>query len=568
MYADDTPPSRIELAKRKMIDLVKSLSATGVARFGITVFSGDGYTVCPVTTDHGVLNQFIELISPELVTTLGSNLAAGLETALGRLDDAAKRATRVILISDGEDNFINYAALAREIASKGVRIDTLGVGTPNGTRILLPNGAQVTDASRSPVISTLHEDSLKKIAEAGGGRYIRASLDDSDVIALSQATLSKIGHDQLLNPEHKGEVTTFREFGALLALGALIALTLCAASPRANPLLTLLLLCGYALSPAHAQPQSERSERLKNPLISQETSPYSRYRAGDFSGAAEIYRDALKRSPNDRNLLHGLASALFKQGKYQESYELFQRLTETATDGRSFFEGAYNQGNALLKLNRYNDAIDSYSRALDLKPDDEMALHNRDVARALLEQAQNATPTPTPTHTPTPTPNPQQSSTSESTPSPTPAQQGSPSSSPEPTQNPDQQRDQSDTTPTAAATPSPAADPSPSEDNRSTPQPTALATVTAQATISSTASAAVTAAVTAQASPTQSQRLKEALEPSPSPAHDYTSAISPTPQIDDNTALPEADAWLESLPDSPLLVRRHRGSSQNNGQTW
>jgi Ca-activated chloride channel family protein len=560
MYAQDVPPSRIELAKRKMKDLVQGLSSSGASsRFGITVFAGDGYTVCPVTTDRGVLAQFIDVISPDLVTSLGSNLKAGMVAALGRLDELALRHSRLILISDGEDNFFDQTELVRAISEKGVRVDALGVGTTAGTTITLPNGAPVIDASRQPVRSALNEDSLRAIVSAGGGVYVRASLDDSDVLTLSQPSIQS----GVPSVTHKSQIRTYREFGPWLTLVALVMIIVTAWNRRINPLLLVPLIVVTSFSD-FAFSETPAAANDNTPMLAY--SQFESYRKGDYKRAAEEYSQALQRSPRDRALLFGLASSLYRLGKFTESAEAFHQLADSSTSGREYFESTYNEGNSLLALGRYDDAIDAYWRALDSKPGDPSALHNLAVARALREQQLLATPTPTPTSTPTPAasqqpePSPQPSPEPSSQPSPQstpdPAASTSPSPASSPSSNSDEQQDPKPSpAPSPGSTSTPALTP---DSSTPSPGPSAAAETPRPATSSTPLPQQQTAA------PTPADRLKEALESEQEQNDDQTQF----PAAEITAAIPEADAWLESLPDSPLLIRRYRGSPSDGGQTW
>jgi Ca-activated chloride channel family protein len=552
MYAQDVPPSRLELAKRKMKDLIQNLALTGLGdRFGITVFAGDGYTVCPVTNDRGVLAQFIDILSPDLVTSLGSNLKAGVSAAIGRLDEVALRHSHVILISDGEDNFLDQTSLITEITKKGVRFDVLGVGTPSGGTITLPNGATVIDASRRPVLSTLNEASLQAIAQAGGGTYLRATLDDSDVQALSAPKVLP-GVERATHTSH---VRTYREIGPWLVLVALGTFICCALSRRANPLLLLpLFVLAPHLTSLHAETPRPAEQAL--PFVVQ--SPFDLYQKGDYAQAVDAYSKAIERNPNDRALHFGLASSLYKLGRHEESVAAFRKLADSAPNGREYFENTYNEGNALLALGRYSDAIDAYWRALDVKPDDPAASHNLAVARALLEEQKRATPTPTPTPTASPesSKEPQPSPTAENSPSPQDESDRQKSETPPPSPSAAQTETPSDeqkSTPAASpsGSPSPAASSSP---------PSTESTSTPDASVSPSPAPSETLIPT----PTPSDRLKESLEPTGAP--EPPSQSSPAPEA--SAALPEADAWLESLPDSPLLIRKHRGTPASDGQTW
>ena len=549
MYAKDVPPSRLEVARRKIKDLVTALSADGrAARFGITVFAGDGYTVCPVTTDRGVVSQFVDSISPELVSSLGSNLKAGIDAAISRMDQTARMHSRVILISDGEDDFLDAQSVVKEISSAGTRFDVLGIGTLQGATIELPNGTRLTDQARAPVVSMLREQSLQAIAQAGSGVYIRATLDDADVHTLT-APSRVVSRDGALR--HDSSIRTYREFGPWLVLSSL-AVLLCAAFLRsANPLAMMLLSLGMLSTAQLGYAQQEDAIP--------DGSAFQLYQQGEYESSAKRYAEELQRDPKNRALQMGLASALYRLKRYDESAQIFQQLGEQATNGRDYFESTYNQGNALLGSGRYQQAIDAYLKALDIKPDDVQARHNLEVARALLEEAKNK-PTPSPTPTPTPTPTSDKQSKAESSPSP----QASPSQSAE--QTPAE-------TPSGAPTPEQNSTPSPGPSAEASAEATQTAIGTGIATstpnpLTPQPTASPQAGATANPStPTPAERLKESLDKSEQENDPIPTGVVATPAAEE-LAVPEVDAWLQSLPDSPLLIRRHRGSPSKNGQTW
>jgi Ca-activated chloride channel family protein len=555
MYADDVPPNRIELVKRKLKDIIDQFSKRGEThRFGITVFAGDAYTVCPITSDQGVIKQFIDVISPELVTGLGSNLGAGIALAVSRFDRQHPGSPRVILFTDGEHSDSDMSKALGELTDRRVRLDILGVGTPTGSTITLPNGSLLTDESRRTVVSRLDEDALKTLANATGGMYQTATVDDTDVEALTSPSIQ-------LGQSSRGTHSTirsYREFGSWLAFTALLTLLVPLLVNRGTALLAAApLILFLPLLSAHATPAPNASASL------QSTSPFTLYEHGAYQEASEAFMRELKRSPNDRSLQFGLASALFKAGKFAESQKLFHELADATDDGRSYFESTYNEANALLAMGRLQDAIDAYRKALDVKPEDEAAQHNLSVARALLDEERNNPRTPTPTNTPTSTSNPEPQQSPAAAPSPTPQNQDRPAPTPTASESPS-----TDATPnqTPAGSPEPGST-SQGQSGTPSPNPSQLpeegpATPDAEHTPSVTQ----VPGTPGDADPTPAERLKEAIE-SPAPSDSANSPVSqsPTPSVETST---EASAWLESLPDSPLLIRRHRGSSDRNGQTW
>jgi Ca-activated chloride channel family protein len=566
MYTRDIPPSRIEIAKRKLKDLIAAFVGSGAPhRYGLTLFAGDSYLFCPVTTDVAVVRQFIDSIDPGMVTTLGSNLEAGVATALERFDKSNSKSGRILVVSDGEDDELALSRVISAIESRGVRVDVLAVGTTEGKPIEVEPGRFLRDSNGGVVHSRMNESSLRAVAEAGGGVYVQATLDDRDIDALVKAGTPLGASEQ---SQARRKITSYREIGSWFALAALFAMVMIGSLRRSRALLHVITLACILPDTLYAQsaPAQKRSARAA----------YELYQSGRYADSVSGFESALAADPANRDLKQALASALFKAGRLPDALTLFSSLSDSAPDGRSFFENEYNKGNTLLGLKRYDEAIDAYSRALDVKPDDERAVHNRALARALRDEALKATPTPTntpsaratetpdpsrPSPTPTglatptaqPTPSP---SSSEATPTPSPAPSGQ--SSPTPSAQPSAAPSPG-ASPTAAGTASPASTP------QSTPGATPEGTPSGAPTIS-------TPSADGQESPTpQPERLKESRDEIPPSESGGASTPQPTstePADTKELSLSEAETWLESLPDSPLLVRKKRTERRPGKQTW
>jgi len=555
MLANDTPPSRMEVARRKLKDLISHLTQQRhVARIGITVFAGDAYTLCPLTSDFAVIRQFIDVVSPELVASVGSNLRAALALAISSFPTSEASSSRIILLSDGEDNLIGQSQIAREVRSRGIRIDVLGLGTPTGATITLPNGVVVRDRNGHPAVTTIQEGPLREVADVSGGTYHRATIDDSDMMAIS-----RFDSAQYSTSSEVITIQNFREFGPVLAALAL-GLAVLFAWLRGASLLALCLTIFLA-------PTATLCEPLPLPsLSSRGTTPFHLYERGEYQLAVDAFSQELKTDPTNRALRQGLASSLFKLGRAQESQQIFHQLAAESSEGREYFENTYNEANSLLAMGQLQDAIAAYQRALDVKPEDPLATHNLQVARALREEQRNnsltATPTPsqTPTHTPTSTPSSQQE------PSPTPQHSSSASASER-----------------QGATPSP--DSSSESEGSSMPTPSSQSSQANSTDSSQTTAASPTTASSSESSSYSSGDNPDHGAPSPSPASSPSTArlreaqetpaepdamnqqeIESPPPADSPVA--EADAWLNSLPDSPLLVRKFKGDPMGGEQTW
>jgi Ca-activated chloride channel family protein len=560
MLAKDVPPSRIALAKRKMRDVIDLALARGIPlRYGITIFAGGSYVLCPTTNDTAVVKQFIDEISPEMVSSLGSRIALGLKTALTRYEQKDSNSTqntrqvKLLLISDGEDD-VQAGREALELAKSGeIRIDVLGVGTTEGTHLTLDDGQYLYSANGEVVHTALNEGTLREIAQLSGGSYQRAGLTDDDIESLIQRR--RVGIDQQSATQRT--IVTYRELGPLAALLALATLLVLLTVQRHVLLSILIMAAALATSalPAAAQTPQASMAQTQSLLSSSEAARrgYEAYHNGDYSAAELAFREALQSDPHDTRLQQSHASALYKNGRAQEAAKAFHDAAEKTVQGREYFENTYNEGNALLQLGRYQEAIDAFGKALDVKPDDEQAAHNLRVARALLREQQSR-PTPTPPSQKRNSPQPQETTQ----PSPTASDESE--ADKEDSQERQQQQkehpqDSSKQDMAELAKSSSAPSPAPS-----------LAPVPSSPSPSSTEPAP-------GEPPSIPTPIKEALPPQ---AETPDSAAGPenrkpttaNPAEDRPPTTQEADAWLESLPESPLIITKDRASRPLSGQTW
>lgn len=171
MLAMDLKPNRLEASKEVAKQFVSDRPND---RFGLVVYSAQGFTQCPLTTDHKVVRSLIDELQNGMIED-GTAIGEGLATAVNRLKDSEAKSKVVILLTDGYNNRGNVPPLtAAEIAKMfGVRVYTIGVGT-NGMapmKMQTPFGRTVTQN----VEVKIDEPTLKEIAKITGGKYFRAT---------------------------------------------------------------------------------------------------------------------------------------------------------------------------------------------------------------------------------------------------------------------------------------------------------------------------------------------------------------------------------------------------------
>lgn len=213
MLAADLAPNRLERAKQFITKLMNEMPDDRIA---LILFAGKAYMQMPLTADHGAAQLFVSAASPDAVPQQGTVISDALEMSEKVFDNTGKSFKSVILISDGEDHEEAAVQIAAALAEKGVMINTVGVGSPEGSVITDPaTGGNKTDESGNTVISKLNEDLLKEIAKKTNGVYIRLQGSDEAVVAIKDQ-LSQIDKKAYADISQAGFLNYFGWLAAIM----------------------------------------------------------------------------------------------------------------------------------------------------------------------------------------------------------------------------------------------------------------------------------------------------------------------------------------------------------------
>jgi len=174
MLARDFRPDRLEAAKNVATEFI---SGRPYDRMGLVIFSGESFTQCPLTTDHAVLINLMREMQSGMIED-GTAIGLGLATAVNRIKDSEAKSKVIILLTDGVNNMGEIAPVtAAEIAKTlGVRVYTIGVGS----RGVAPYPVQTAAGMRFRNMRVeIDEEVLKEIADMTGGKYFRATDNES-----------------------------------------------------------------------------------------------------------------------------------------------------------------------------------------------------------------------------------------------------------------------------------------------------------------------------------------------------------------------------------------------------
>ena len=171
MLAEDYSPNRLERAKLAISRVVDKLRDD---RIGLVVFAGNSFVQLPITTDYVSAKMFLNSISTGSVPIQGTAMGEAISTALRSFSAQSDKSRAIIVITDGENHEDDPVAAAEQAASMGVRVFTIGVGSPQGTMIPLEDGGYLEDREGNPVVTRLDDKVLQDVAAAGKGLYIHA----------------------------------------------------------------------------------------------------------------------------------------------------------------------------------------------------------------------------------------------------------------------------------------------------------------------------------------------------------------------------------------------------------
>lgn len=173
MLAEDVAPSRLEKTKQLVNQIINGL---GNDRIGIVGYAGSAYPVLPMTTDYSMAKMYLQSMNTDIVSSQGTALndAIRLSTQYFDAEDTSKL---IILISDGEDHGEGAEEASKIAEELGIKIITIGVGTPNGGPIPIKGAnGQVTEYKKDnegeTVITKLNQETLETIANSANGGYI------------------------------------------------------------------------------------------------------------------------------------------------------------------------------------------------------------------------------------------------------------------------------------------------------------------------------------------------------------------------------------------------------------
>ncbi len=219
MLARDFTPDRLEASKNVATEFI---SGRPYDRIGLTVFSGESFTQCPLTTDHAVLINLMREVKSGVIED-GTAIGVGLATAINRIKDSDAISKVIILLTDGVNNrgAIDPVTAAEIAKTFGIRVYTIGVGSMGYAEypVQTPFGMRYQKMQVE-----IDEALLKHIAELTGGRYFRAV--DNSSLEQVYSEIDKLEKSKIETRENSKREEVFMPWALAAALVVALELLL------------------------------------------------------------------------------------------------------------------------------------------------------------------------------------------------------------------------------------------------------------------------------------------------------------------------------------------------------
>ena len=185
MKAEDIKPNRLQSTVQEVTQLLDRLQND---RIGLIVFAGDSYLQLPLTDDYGAARMMLSTIDVDIVPIQGTAIGSAIKLAMRSFVEGEKKHKAIVVITDGENHEDDAVSAAKDAASEGIVVHTIGMGSPGGAPIpLYQNGVQVgykKDDEGNVIVTKLDEAALQEIADAGHGKYVRATSQQNELDAI------------------------------------------------------------------------------------------------------------------------------------------------------------------------------------------------------------------------------------------------------------------------------------------------------------------------------------------------------------------------------------------------
>lgn len=324
MLSNDVQPNRLERVKLATQDLIDELQGD---RVGLIAFAGRAFVQAPLTIDYDAAVESINDLDTKTIPEGGTNISEAITLAENTFGKSAIGNRALIIFTDGEELSGDAVKAAKAAADAGIRIFTVGVGTPQGSLIPITSEdggtSFVKDSSGRVVKSKLDDKRLREIAEATGGFYLHLEDGPHTMRQLYSDGLAKMQAADINARLSRRPIEHYE-----WPLGAALLV------------LSISMLIGE---------RKRLRVRARFPQFANVAAPATASAFLIFCSAA-----------------HGAVPGvdLYHDGKFAEAYRSFEDDLQDHPDSPVRDKMQFDVGTAAYKMRDYNKALESFSAAL------------------------------------------------------------------------------------------------------------------------------------------------------------------------------------------------------------
>ncbi|HJW38957.1 MAG TPA: VWA domain-containing protein [Candidatus Udaeobacter sp.] len=408
MLSNDVQPNRLDRVKLAVQDLINELQGD---RVGLIAFAGRAFLQAPLTIDYDAVVEAINDMDTKTIPEGGTNISSAITLATQSFGKSATGNRALIIFTDGEELSGDAVKMAKDAADAGVRIFTVGVGTPQGSLIPITGDdgqtAFVKDSSGQVVKSKLDDKRLREIAQATGGFYIHLESGPRTMQQVQSEGLAKMQAAEMDVRLSRRPIERYEwPLGA-----ALIALALSILIPERRRMRER----NYVPAAARTAGATAALLMFLSSFALGAAPGIDAYRDGKFEDAYGQFQQTLKSHPESRaedKLQFDSGAAAYKLKDYNRALESFSQALLTRDTGLQS-KGHYNLGNTLYqrgemekkddkKLSDWTNALEHYEQTLKLDPQDKDAKDNYEYVKKKIEELKNKQSQQQPSPSPTP----------------------------------------------------------------------------------------------------------------------------------------------------------------------
>ena len=392
MLSNDVQPNRLERVKLAAQDLVNQLQGD---RVGLIAFAGRAFLQAPLTIDYEAALESINDLDTKTIPEGGTNISEAINLAASTFGKSAAGNRALIIFTDGEELTGDAVKVAKSASEAGLKIFTIGVGTPQGSLIpITTDGGEtafVKDSAGQVVKSKLDEKRLEEIAKAAGGFYLRLGDAPRTMGQLYQQGLATMKAAEIDARLSRRPIDRYEwPLGA-----ALIALTISVLIGERKKIRSRARVSRLTKI---AVPATAVVLLLGRPAFASE-SGLNLYRDGKYKDAYQKFQEDLQAHPDSsekEKIEFDAGTAAFKMGDYNKALQSFsnallspsKRLQENShfNLGRTLEDRAdMDQANDTT-LKDLNDAMSHYQATLELNPHNEAAKANLEEVKKKIDR--------------------------------------------------------------------------------------------------------------------------------------------------------------------------------------